>query len=42
MLQYCDTTQCKNSVRQFTAGSLAKRMDLGHTVQSKPWKTMIG
>lgn len=41
VLQSCDMTQYKNSERQVTFGRLAKRVDLGHTGYSKPWKAMV-
>lgn len=42
VIQSCDKTQYKNSERQVTFGRLVKRMDLRHTVYSKPWKAMEG
>lgn len=42
VLQSCDMTQYKNSERQAILGRLAKRVDLGHTGYSKPWKAMVG
>lgn len=40
--QYCDMTQYKNSGRDHFWEASLQRMDLGHTVHSKPLEGKVG